>query len=234
MLVGQSTEVDNSDFDSLGSNVTYNHETLKEFDTSIAIELSKAIAGFRYKLNTIATELSQEKSDLKWHCDDYNEKADNRTNYVLHMLIIKFLLVVFLRYTMVSVEAIEFIQRKYADEVFPDTEKSLFQQNSAINVYYLLIQGCHLSLRNLKSHAIKLSREMEEKESIFSPYIGRKEVTQYLLHGNRPEPQPFLKFRWNNGETSPQIDGLLYHWLCYPAYEDETYKSGRVRVLDGR
>ena len=234
MLVGDSTEVDNSVFDSLGCNVTYNHETLKEFDTSIAIELSKAIAGFRYKLNTRATELSQEKSDLQWHCDAYNEKADNRTNIVLHMLIIKFLLVLFIRYTMVSVEAIKFIQGKYADEVFPDTEKSLFQQNSATDVYFLLIQGCHLALRNLKSHAIKLSREMETLECTLSPYIGCKDVIQYLLHGNRPEPLPFLKFRWKNGETSPQIEDIMYHWLCFPAYDDETYKSGQDQVLGGR
>ena len=230
VIVGKSSEVDG---DMLECHVTFDNEVLQEFDTSEAIEVANIIAGYRYKLNTIATELSEEKGEVQWKVNAFNTKADNRTNLFFHQLIHKLLLVIFLRYPQVSLAAIQWVKDRLTDPLMVDTETLLFRQNSANKIYSSLLRGCYLSMSNLKYHIDKLSQEMEEYESILCSYIDSDEVTRFLLHGPRPKFLPYLKFRWNHGDSSAQVAGILSHWINFVRLDDQSYKLGQEQVRDG-
>jgi len=139
MIVGKPHEVDASNFESLQAKVTYDKEKFDELD---AIELTQAIAGNRYKLKTIATELSLEKQALETSVNSFNAKAGDRSNMLLQWGFIKLILVLFLRCPEVALESIEGIKEKLSKSTNQDVETRLFRDNTPKACYNTCVEGC--------------------------------------------------------------------------------------------
>ena len=76
---------------------------------------------------------------------------------------------------------------------------------------------------------------MRTLDSALSSFIDSDDVICSLLHGTRPTPLPFLKFRWKRDEydVCPQIDDVVHHWIGFATYDDRSYLLGRAQLLEG-
>ena len=78
---------------------------------------------------------------------------------------------------------------------------------------------------------------MRPLESALSSFIDSDEVICYLVHGTRPTPLPFLKFRWNRDDWTdecPQINAVVYRWIGFAMCDDRSYLMAKAQYIEGK
>ena len=81
---------------------------------------------------------------------------------------------------------------------------------------------------------------MQPLEAEFSSYVDSGDVICYLVHGTRPTPLPFLKFRWNRdrGYESFEWDEIwevvTKRWIGFAMCDDRSYQRAKLEYLEGK